>query len=55
MWTKSVVCVEENEILGHASGALGVLVWHKGMHKPILSSLSLLTQEQELLSFVVSS
>lgn len=36
-------CVEESEMLGHPSEALGVLVWHKGMHKPILSPLSPVT------------
>lgn len=36
-------CVEESEMLGHPSEALGVLVWHKGMHRPIVSPLSPLT------------
>lgn len=30
-------------MLGHPSEALGVLVWHKGMHRPIVSPLSPLT------------
>lgn len=29
------MCMKENETLGHPSEALGVLLWHKGVRKPI--------------------
>lgn len=30
-------------MLGHPSESLGVLLWHKGVHKPLLSPLPTLT------------
>lgn len=37
------MCVKENKMLGHPSESLGVLLWHKGVHKPLLSPLPTLT------------